>query len=84
MFTQEHKETLKQLSKDSPDYFEVAVSGHLELVYLLNALLQGEFIQLTINKRCYLVQQDMYDFVGSRMVTFTNLSTIKTVNLADL
>ena len=84
MFTQEHKETLKQLSKDSHDYFEVTEGEHPELVALLNDVLQGEFMQLTINKRCYLVQQDTYDFVGYRMVTFINLLTIKTVNLADL
>ena len=84
MFTQEYKETLKQLSKDSPDYFEVTEGEHPQLVTLLNDLLQGEFMQLTINKRCYLVQQDTYDFVGYQMVTFINLSTIKTVNLTNL
>ncbi|AUR84787.1 hypothetical protein NVP1063O_120 [Vibrio phage 1.063.O._10N.261.45.C7] len=79
-----HKELLKQLSKDSHDYFEVTEGKHPELVEELNNLIQGEYVQLTINKRCYLVQQDTYDFVGYQTVTFTNLSTTKNLNLSDL
>ena len=79
-----HKELLKQLSKDSHDYFEVTEGKHPELVEELNSIIQGEFVQLTINKRCYLIQQDHYDFVGYQMVTFTNLSTTRNLNLNEL
>lgn len=80
----QHKELLKQLSKDSPDYFEVTEGKHPVLVEELNKLLQGEFLQLTINKRCYLLQQDTYDFVGYQMITFVNISSIRNINLAVL
>ncbi len=77
MFTQEHKEALKRLSKGSHKYFEVVDP---ELVGMLDTLLQDGVLHMIVNKRCYLLQQNLCDY----QVTFTNLSTIKTVNLADL
>ncbi len=80
----EHKQLLRRLSKESTEYFEVTEGSHPELVQVLNGIIQEEFVQLTINKRCYLIQQETYDFVGYEMVTFTNLTTIRNINLTDL
>ena len=38
------KELLRQLSKSSPDYFEVTEGDHPHLVKVLNTLLQGEYL----------------------------------------
>ncbi|CAH9013909.1 conserved hypothetical protein [Vibrio phage 277E43-1] len=80
----EQKELIKQLSKSSPNYFEITEGDHPQLLKELSTISQGEYIQLAINKRCYLLQQDIYDFVGTEKVTFTNLSSIKNLNITEL
>ena len=80
----EHKDTLKQLSKENYQYFEIAEGLHPELLRALESLLCGEDILLTINKACYLLQNDTYDYVGYHKVTFTNIQNLRTVNLHKL